>query len=36
MTYILEYNETVEALSTRVKLEKWIKPFGWKTERLTL
>jgi hypothetical protein len=36
MTYILVYNEIVKALSTRVKLEKWIKRFGWKTERLIL
>jgi hypothetical protein len=36
MTYKLEYKETAEALSTRVKLEKWIKRFGRKTERLML
>ena len=36
MTYKLGYNETVEALSTRMKLEKRIKRFGRKSERLML
>jgi hypothetical protein len=36
MNYKPGYNETVEALSTRVKLEKWIKHFVWKNESLML